>query len=131
MSAGRFTQTKYQSSELKIGEDAAIMPIKLQPETPLFAAGVANTAPTGTTNLGLFAHVSKNRNAYGVSPRKVTIAWALDADGNPDPPDGYSGDNIQIPVLTPAAYTAYTPGTTGNYLGKSVVIVSRTPEVIR
>lgn len=131
MSAGKFTQTKYQSSELTIGEDPAIMPIKLQPETPLFAAGVANTAPTAATNLGLFAHVSKNRNAYGVSPRKVTLAWSLDANGVPDAPDGYSGDNVTVPVLTPAAYTAYTPGTTGNYLGKSVVVVSRSPEVIR
>lgn len=131
MSSGKFEITKYESTELTIGAAAAIMPIKLQPETVLFAAGTANTAPTGAVNLPLFAQVGKTKREYGVSPRKVVIGWALDANGVPDAPAGYSGDDLEIPVLTAAAYAAYVPGTVGSYLGKGVVIKSRIPEVAR
>lgn len=118
MSAGQFTISKYESTEL----DGEIMNIRLQEETLVFAAGTPNSPPAGAVTLPLFANVSANRNQYGVKPRKVTFEFTG------TPPDGYSGDNLTVPVLTAAAYTAYVPGTTGTYLGAPIRILSRTPE---
>ena len=122
MSAGPFELSAYESSELE-----AIMPVKIQEETLLlFIAGVANSAPTAPVNLELYAHVSKNRNEYGVGCRSVTIKW----EG--EPPEGYKpGETLRIPVLTSAAYLAYKPGRTGNYLGSQVKVLSRSPENAR
>jgi len=121
MSAGPFQISRYASTEL----DGAILPIRLQEETTVFAAGVANTPPPGAVTLGLFASVGRNRNAYGVKVRKVTIRFTG------TPPDGYSGEDLVIPVLTEAAYLAYVPGTTGTYLGAPIEVVSRRPETVR
>lgn len=118
MSSGAFTISKYQSTEL----GGAIMPIRLQEETLVFAAGSANEPPTTPVSIPLFVNVSANRNKYGVKPRKVTFEFTGAA------PAGYTGDNLTVPVLTEAAYAAYIPGTTGSYLGAPIRIVSRTPE---
>lgn len=118
MSSGAFTVTRYESTEL----GGAIMPIKVQEETLIFAAGTANSAPAGAVTVPLFVSVSRNRAEYGVKPRKVTIRFTG------TPPEGYSGDDLTIPVLTETAYAAYIPGTTGTYLGAPITIASRTPE---
>lgn len=118
MSAGQFTITKYESTEL----GGAVMPIKVLGSTVIFAAGAANTAPEGPITIPLFVNVSANRGEYGVKPRKVTFEFTA------APPAGYTGDNLTVPVLTEAAYAAYAPGVTGTYLGAAVRVVSRTPE---
>lgn len=118
MSSGRFTVSKYQSTEL----GGAIMPIRLQEETLVFAAGEANTPPESAVTIPLYANVSANRNKYGVKPRKVSFEFTGAI------PAGYTGENLTVPVLTEAAYAAYIPGTTGSYLGSPIRIVSRTPE---
>lgn len=122
MSAGEFVISSYDSSETGF-----TMPVRVQPETLLlFVNGIANSGSGTPVNLGLFAQVTKNRNAYGVGCRSVTVKW----DGAP--PTGYKpGEALRIPVMTEAAYASYIPGSTGNYLGSSVVIVSRTNEVAR
>lgn len=122
MSAGEFEIGRYESNEL-----GQVMPVRVQPETLLlFVAGTVNAIPTTPTSLGLFAQVGKNRNAYGVGCRSVTIKWTG------EPPEGYKeGESLRIPVMTQAAYTAYIPGSTGNYLGSPVTVVSRTPENAR
>jgi len=117
MSSGPFTITKYQSTEL-----GAIMQIKVQGPTVAFAGGVANTAPEDPVTIPLFAHVSGTRREYGVKPRTVTFEFTG------APPAGYTGDPLTVPVLTPAAYAAYTPGVTGTYLGAAIRIISRSPE---
>lgn len=122
MSAGEFSISKYECSTLGV-----IMPIKLQPETNIFAAGVANAEPAGAITLDLFAHVSGGKNEYGVTPRKVRIKFTDQAAV----PDGYSGDELVVPVMTEAAYNAYTRGTTGTYLGAPIQIVSKIPEYVR
>lgn len=121
MSSGKFTISRYESTELA----GAIMPIKLQEETLVFAAGSANTPPTGAVTIPLYVSVGRNNSEYGVKPRKVRIRFTG------APPAGYSGDDLVIPVLTQAAYAAYTPGVTGQYLGSPIVIVSRSPERAR
>jgi hypothetical protein len=122
MSAGEFEVTRYQSNELD-----EIMPIRIQPETlALFVAGSANLAPVAAPTLGLFAQVTKNRNAYGVGCRSVTIKWTG------EPPEGYKpGETLRIPVLQQTTYNNYIPGSTGNYLGSPVIVVSRSPENVR
>lgn len=122
MSAGEFEIGRYESNEVE-----AIMPVKVQPETLLlFVAGTVNAIPTAPTNIPLFAQVTKNRNAYGVGCRSVTVKWTG------EPPEGYKpGESLRIPVMTVAAYTAYKPGATGNYLGSPVTVVSRTAESAR
>lgn len=121
MSSGPFVNTKYESNEL----GGAIMNLRVQEETLVFAAGTANQPPAGAVDLPLFASVSRNRGEYGVKTRKITIEFTG------TPPAGYTGDNLVIPVLTEAAYLAYIPGTTGTYLGAPIRIVSRTPEFAR
>jgi hypothetical protein len=123
MSAGAFVISRYESNEL----GGAIMPVRVQPETLLlFIGGTANSPSQETVNLGLFAQVGKNKGAYGVGCRHVTLRW-LGA-----PPTGYKeGEVIRLPVMTLAAYGTYTPGSEGQYLGAGVVVVSRTPESAR
>lgn len=131
MSAGRFLISRYESTELQVGGNPAILPIRVQPESTLFAAGTANLPPTGATTLPVYAKVSKTRREFGISPRKVVLSWVTDTNGIPQPPATYSGDDITIPVLTQAAYNAYVPGTTGTYLGTGVVVKARIPEQVR
>lgn len=115
MSAGPFVNTFYESTEL-----GGVMRIRVQPETlELFAGGEANTPPDGPPDIPLFARVSNTRGKFGVRPRAVTIEWTG------DPPAGYSGDNITLPVMRAAAYQAYLPGTEGTYLGQPIQIFSR------
>jgi hypothetical protein len=120
MSAGEFEFTKYESTEL----NGQIMSIKVQPETLLlFVNGVANSAPEGEITLSLRASVSNNVGEYGVRCRRVSVEWTDAA------PDGYDPSGIiTLPVLTQAAYLAYTLGSTGNYLGQQVRVVGRSPE---
>lgn len=121
MSAGNFDITFYESTDL----GGAIMIAKVQPETLLlFINGTANTAAAGPATIPLRIKVSGGNNEYGVKPRKVTIAFTDQADL----PDGYSGEELTIPVMTQAAYAQYTVGSTGTYLGSPVQVISRIPE---
>lgn len=118
MSAGKFVVSKYESNELGV-----VMPVRLQEESLVFAAGEANTPPDEAVSLGLFAHVSKNRGAYGVGCRKIAFRWVDEA------PDGYDpGGVLTLPILKLSTYVAYVPGTTGTYLGEQIVVISRIPE---
>lgn len=124
MSAGAFVIAKYESTEL---EDE-ILPIRVQPETlALSVAATANGQPAGDITLPLRVNVSGGTREYGVKPRKVTLRWTDPADI----PDGYSGDDLQLPVMTVAAYNLYVVGATGTYLTKAVTVVSRIPERAR
>lgn len=124
MSAGEFEISKYQAT----GLGGAILPIKIQPETAaLTIAGTANTAPADPVSLDLFAQVNKGRREYGVGVRKVLIRFTDPANI----PAGYTGDDLYIPVLTPAASAAYVKGAAGTYLDSPVVVQSTIPENIR
>ena len=123
MSAGEFIIANYQTTEL--GQQ--IMPIRIQPKTAqLFIAGTANAGSTSAITLSLRVRVNGGNSEYGVKPRKVTVRFTDETDL----PDGYSGDDLTVPILTQAAYDAYLVGSTGTYLGSPVQVVSRKPELI-
>lgn len=112
MSAGSFVTSKYETNR---GE---ILPIKIQPETASANIGSANTAPSGTITVNLFAKSQKNRRSYGVGARGVRLKFTGTV------PTGYSSDSIvSIPVLTPTVWNAITTETTGTYLGAAVIAV--------
>lgn len=122
MSAGAFTVTKYETSA---DNGSFILSCRVQPETLTATIdGVANSAPAGATNAPGSATVSTGRRSAGVNMRYVTLKFtgAL--------PDGYKGDNVRIPVLTPATYAAWTREKTGTYLGVGVQVVGRTNETV-
>lgn len=124
MSAGAFQIETYESTELA----GQFMPIRVQPETlALSIGGVANAGSVTDVNLPLRVNVNGGNREYGVKPRKITVRFTDDADL----PEGYTGEDLTVPVLTPAAYAAYTVGATGTYLGSPCVVLARNPERAR
>lgn len=123
MSAGPFDRSRYEADA---GNGGTIHPIRIQPETAgLTIGGIANDPPTGVANSPFAARARKGKREYGLGARVVTIAW------DTTPPAGYSMETLTIPVLTPAAFAAYIPDSTGTYLGTACKVVSRGPENLR
>lgn len=126
MSAGTFVLRNYETSSPALG--GAVMPIQIQPETEaLFLGGVANAGSSTPSNLPLRVTVSNGAREHGVRPRRVTVRFTDQGSL----PDGYSGDDITLPVLTTAAAAAYIVGVSGQYLGSPVQVVSSGPETFR
>lgn len=120
MSSGAFSLTKYEM------DGGQIVPINLQPETLALTDGTnANDAPAGAVTLSLRAKARKGTREYGIGARNITLSW------NGSPPTGYNDDNLIVPVLTPAAFTAYTVGGAITYLGTAATVVSKKPEQLR
>ena len=127
MSAGDFSRAVYQTN------GGAFYRIRVQPET----LGLEINSVTNASSGGVIApdtpsaRVGSGRQSFGVNARLVRIRFTGTI------PDGYSGgkDSITLPVLTPAAFTAYGPGTTGTYTlngtAYDVEVVGRTPETIK
>ena len=126
MSAGAFILSRYETSSAALG--GIIMPIKIQPETEaLVIGGVTNTPPAGAVDFPLRVSVSATDGEYGVKPRKVTLRFTDPADV----PTGYSGQDVIVPLLTPAAEAAAIPEAVGTYLTKAVKVISTKPEDFR
>lgn len=124
MSAGFFVTAVYESTELA----GQFLPIKVQPETlALSIAATANASSTTAVNLPLRVNVNGGNREYGVKPRRVTLRFT----NSEDLPAGYSGQDLSVPVLTQAAYAAYTVGAIGTYLTKPVEVIARNPERAR
>lgn len=122
MSAGNFEDSKYEDNA------GRIYVIRIQPETRSLTDGTtANEPPAGDSDQPLRARARLGRKEYGLRARKVTIRFTGTL------PTGYSGDDLSVPVLTPAAYNAYTatPNVTGTYLGAPIVILSGEGEKLR
>lgn len=123
MSAGEFVSSIY---ELEASNGGGFAGCKVQPETlSLSIASTANAPGAGPVDLPMSAKASKTNREYGIGMRAVTLEFtgAL--------PDGYSGDNVRVPVMTPAAFAAYQNQATGTYLSVPVRVVGRTPERVR
>lgn len=123
MSAGAFTSSKYQADA---GNGGGIYRCKIQPET--LAASINNTAndpPAGAVDQNVSAAASKTKREYGVGMRSVLLTWTATI------PDGYSGDPVRIPVLTPAVFAQWGLGQTGTYLGQAVRVDGRSAEDLR
>lgn len=123
MSSGEFTNTLY---ELSADNGGGIAPVRVQPET-LSATinGAANDAPAGPATLPVSAKVSGGNREIGINCRTVNLEFTG------APPTDYSGDNVTIPVMTPATFAAWTVGQTGTYLGVDVRVAGRSPERVR
>ena len=127
MSAGDFTNSVYETN------GGVFYRIRVQPETlALSINSVTNGGGSGTPGTDTpSARVGSGRQSFGVNARLVRIRFTSTI------PSGYSGgkDSISLPVLTPAAFTAYAPGQTGTYTldgtGYDVEVVGRTPETIK
>lgn len=120
---GQFSNVGYESS---VG--TFIFPIKVQPETLAVAFNsVANAAPAGAITANLpSAIISRSRRSIGVHPRTVSVKVTATGVGA----NNALGTIIQIPVLTKAAYAAYTKGQTGTYQDDTVKVVGKTEEKI-
>ena len=126
MSAGIFEIVGYETSDPDLG--GVVMPIRVQPETlGLSIGGTANAASAAAIDFPLRVQVSAGNTEYGVKPRKVTLRFTDQADL----PDGYKGSDLVVPVMTPAAFAAYTVGATGTYLSKAVQVVAKKAESYR
>lgn len=122
MSQGSFEISRYEASFANF-----IMPIRVQPETVSLTDGtVPNDPPAGATDLPLFARARKGNTEYGVGARSITISFAPGSE-----PTGYSGDSLNVPVLTEAAFAAYSIGDTVTYLGATGTVVGRKSETFR
>jgi hypothetical protein len=104
-----------------------VHPVRVQPETLLLTInGVANASSAGPRTSALLARARKPKRSYGVGARMVRLRFT-----GGTPPTGYSGDDVTVPVMTPAAFASYEPGETGTYLGTPVEVVSRIAESFR
>lgn len=123
MSAGEFEQSRYEANS-DVG--GGIYPIRVQPETLLFEiGGTPNNPPAGATDQPIFARARKGAREYGVGARAVRIRFTG------TPPTGYSGDEVIVPIMTPALFATALPGAGCTYLATAAVIVSRLPERVR
>lgn len=123
MSAGVFQDAFYELSAENGGGKARC---RVQPETlAATIGGTANIPAGGPSTLPSSAVISRGRRSRGINMRYVTLAWVG------DPPDGYDGKTVKIPVLTVATFTAWGFGGTGTYLATPVKVVGRTPEAVR
>lgn len=123
MSAGTYDTTKY---EMDATNGGYILKARVQPETLAATDGTnANDAPAGDIDAPGSAKVSKGKREFGVGMRKVVLELTGTA------PDGYSGDDVVIPVLTPATYTAWSIGTEITYLETTWEVKERYPESVK
>jgi len=123
MSAGKFSDAFYELSAENGGGKARC---RVQPETlAATIGGTANIAAGGPATLPSSAVISRGRKSKGINMRYVTLAWVG------EPPEGYDGFTVKIPVLTVATFTAWVLGGTGTYLATPVKVVGRTAEVVK
>lgn len=120
MSAGSFVQSKYQS------DTGDVHIIKVQPETlAATIGGTANAAVAGAVDSVFAAEVNRGARAYGLRPRKVTVAFETDV------PTGYRPyTTLSIPVLSAAVFAAVSPGDAVSYAGGNGVVSSKSGEDI-
>jgi hypothetical protein len=127
MSSGAFERSRYECTA-----DSRIYRIRVQEETlEATFGGTANSAPAApaagaAANKGTGSVRVGGSNQLGIRARSVTIAW------DTDPPDGYKEQGVvKIPVLTLAAWNAWTLDATGTYLETAATILGRQDEQVK
>jgi hypothetical protein len=117
MSAGAFQQAVY------IADSTEAFVIKVQPET------IAAWNPQGNGTISPFfpsVRASGGRRKIGINARVARFRFTG------TPPAGYlPGSIFVLPILTPAAYQALAKLTNYAYLGGTIQLVGKSPEVIR
>jgi hypothetical protein len=99
---------------------------RVQPETLTATDGsTVNAIPAGTVDLPIHAYARKGKKEYGVGMRRAILT-------NPDPiPTGYTGEDVSIPIMTPATYAAWSIGGTITYLGSSWELLDKVKEEVQ
>ncbi len=106
--------------------------IKVQPETLTFTVGTnANASASGVAVPNTpSVSVSKGRRSIGINARLVRFTFTTVT-----PPGYLAGATISLPVMTPAAFAAYSKDVVGKYTLNAVEydirVVGRTPETIQ
>lgn len=123
-----FTTVTYQTSE-----DHPLLPgrwllrIRVNPEVLTFRPDGAtrNTALGDSPHIAVTVPSTANRDAGGVRPRGVMIAWTG------PPPTGYDPNGrIFVPIVREGPFREYKVGWVGTYRGSSFVIASKRPEIM-
>lgn len=124
MSAGKFNRTARY--EMDAANGGYITKARVQPETLSATDGsTTNTIPAGSVNLPISVYARKGKKEYGVGMRRAVLT-------NPSPiPDGYTGEDINIPVMTPATYAAWSIGASITYLGSTWELLDKVVEEVQ
>jgi hypothetical protein len=123
MSAGAFVREIYEA------DSGSFHAIRCQPETTLLTDGTTvNDGGAGPIDSTQPAKITRSSREYGLKPRTITFEFD---DGQA--PTGYENRaQVTLPVLTPAAYAAYTaaPRIALTYLGGTGIVVNQANEDI-
>lgn len=121
MSSGSFSISRYVSNR------GSVYACRVQPETlaAAFTGAGVNAAATTAVDMEVSAKMSGGRREIGVSPRGVTVEFTGTV------PDGYSGDPVFIPILTPTLYESITRDMVGTYLGQAIKVIGKRVEIVR
>lgn len=119
MSQGRFTNRFYEA------DSGDIHLMRQQPETAVLSVNsVDNTVPAGPATSIFWVKVSKGKNEYGMSPRKLRLRWNPDAQ-----PEGYKEEEeFEVPIYQASVYNGATIEAPFTYLGGSGVVKGKIPE---
>lgn len=121
MSAGAFLISRYQLN------NGAVVAVRVQAETEeLVLGGQSNGPAAGTpSNVGSFPLNVGGKRRLPFSARSVTLKFTTTL------PPGYAvNSRPKVPILQPALYNAITRNVTvGQYLGRDVIVVGKSPEV--
>lgn len=122
MSAGIFQDSIYEA------DNGLFYPCRVQPETlAMTVDGTANAEAAGPAPAGVpSANMRGSKRQNGITAR--TVSLKLPAGGTP--PDGYSGDNLVVPVMTPALFSAISRSSTVVYLGATWRVAGTSPESV-
>lgn len=122
MSAGEFVTSKYQAN------NGDVYSIRVQQETlDATIDGTANEEAAGDVDQALRAKANGSAKSYGMNARRVRLVFTG------DPPEGYGGGIVSIPIMRAATFEAWsaTPDLEGTYLGEPVKVVGFSPERFR
>lgn len=124
MSAGEFNRTARY--EMDAANGGYITKARVQPETLAATDGTTvNAIPEGSVDLPISAYARKGKKEYGVGMRRVILT-------NPSPvPTGYTGEDVSIPVMTPATYGAWAIGATITYLDSDWELLDKVAEEVQ
>lgn len=122
MSAGVFENVAYE------GDNGQFYNARVQPETlEMTIDGTANSAAAGPIPAGQpSAYMRGSKRQLGITAR--TVSLRLPNGGTP--PTGYSGDNVTVPVMTPALFGAISRSSTVVYLGATWRVTGTSPESV-
>jgi hypothetical protein len=123
MSAGSFQRVKYETARGDIVRGL------IQPE--VLTLTVRENPNTERTIYPLQAGwpsaiMRGSRRSPGIHARKIR----LKLNAGQSPPDGYSGQYIEVPILMYSTFNGIQVGFPAVYLGRNWTVVSKIPEVI-